>query len=336
MKRLALVLATAFALQVGAHAVIKLDPREVFALGQAAMQARDFEKAAKLFSQVIEQSPKFAPSYVLRGLAFASREKLDEAIADFSKAIEITPSDERPYLLRASVHQQKRDYDKAIDDYTQALNRKPDDAETFCNRGVCYAAKDDDGKALADFDRAIKAEPKNVMGWQLRGSVYSEQGKKEEALSDFKQAVEIDPNNASTYLFRAQLYLVEKEPELALGDYEEAMRRAPDRAGVTNDYAWTLATNPKDGVRDGRKAVEYAKKACHLSDYKHAPTLDTLAAAYAEAGDWSEARKWQEEAIKLATESHPADLEGMKERLALYSDKKPFREEPKRDRKEKR
>jgi tetratricopeptide (TPR) repeat protein len=335
MKRIALVLAVTFGLQFSASAAIKLDAREVFGKGQEALQARDFEKAAKLFSDVIEQAPKFAPGYVLRGLAQASREKLDEAIADFSKAIEITPSDERPYLLRASVYQQKKDYDNAISDYTQALNRNPGDAETLCNRGICYAAKQNGDKALADFDSAVKAEPKNAIGWQLRGSVYSEQGKREEALADFKQAMTLDPNNASTYLYRAQLYLIEKEPELALSDFEEAMRRAPDRSGITNDYAWTLATNPKDSVRDGRKAVEFAKKACHLSDYKHAPTLDTLAAAHAEAGDWTEAVKWQQEALTLAQTSHPDDVDGMKERLDLYKTRKPFREEPKREKKEK-
>lgn len=335
MKRLALVIAAVLALQTGGQAGIKLDPTELFSKGQAALQSKDYDQAAKLFTDLIEKAPAFAPGYVFRGLASASREKLDDAIADFSKAIEITPSDERPFLLRAMVHQQKRDWDKAIDDYTQALNRQPKDAETLCNRGICHAAKDEDDKAIADFDSAIKVEPKNVMGWQLRGSVYSEQGKREKALSDFKQAMTLDPNNASTYLFRAQLYLVEKEPELALGDFEEAMRRAPDRSGITNDYAWTLATNPKDGIRDGLKAVEYAKKACHQTDYKHAPTIDTLAAAYAEAGDWEQATKWEQEAIDLAVKSHPDDVKGMKERLALYHEKKPFREEPKREKKEK-
>jgi len=335
MKRLALVVAAVLALQIGGQAGIKLDPSELFAKGQAALQAKDYEKASKIFSDLIDKAPAFAPGYVFRGLSFASREKLDEAIADFSKAIEITPTDERPFLLRGMVHQQKRDWDKAIDDYTQALNRHPGDAETLCNRGICHAAKDQDDKALADFDSAIKAEPKNPMGWQLRGSVYSEQGKREMALSDFKQAMTLDPNNPSTYLFRAQLYLVEKEPELALSDFEEAMRRAPERSGIINDYAWTLATNPKDSIRDGHKAVEFAKKACYQTDYKHAPTLDTLAAAYAESGEWDQAMKWQQEAVALAEKSSPDDVKGMKERLELYKEKKPYREEPKREKKEK-
>jgi tetratricopeptide (TPR) repeat protein len=335
MKRLAFVLVTTIGLQLGSFAAIKLGPEELYVRGQAALKSRDFEAAAKAFSGVIEQAPRFAPGYILRGLSFAAKERLDDAIADFSKAIEITPSDEHPYQLRASVHQQKKDYDKAIADYTQALNRAPDDVESLCNRGLCHAAKEDGVKALADFDSAIKVAPKNVMGWQLRGTVYTEQGKRDQALADFKQALEIDPSNVSTYIFRAQLYLVESEPELAIKDMEEAMRRAPDRAGITNDYAWTLATNPKDSVRDGTKAIEYAKKACHMNDYKHAPTIDTLAAAYAEAGDWEDAVKWQQEAITLAEKESPDDVKGMKERLELYKGKKPFREQPKREKKEK-
>ena len=113
------------------------------------------------------------------------------------------------------------------------------------------------------------------------------------------------------------------------------MRRAPNYSGAANDYAWTLATNPKDSIRDGHKAVEYAKKACHGTDYKYAPSLDTLAAAHAEAGEWEEALKWQTEAVQLAEKSNPDDVKGMKERLALYKEKKPFREIPKREKKEK-
>jgi tetratricopeptide (TPR) repeat protein len=131
------------------------------------------------------------------------------------------------------------------------------------------------------------------------------------------------------------LYLLEKEPELAIRDYEEVLRRAPESPGALNDFAWTLATNPKDAVRDGRKAVELAKKACHASDYKHAPTIDTLAAAYAEAGEWSDAVKWQEEALRMAEKSHPDDVKGMRERVALFKEKKAYREEPKREKKEK-
>jgi tetratricopeptide (TPR) repeat protein len=272
---------------------------------------------------------------VLRGLANVARNKPDEAIADYGKAIELAPDDERPRLLRAGMYQAKKEYDKAIADLDFAIKKNPKDSEIIATRGICYAQKGDDERALKDFDAAVKADPKNVRGWQLRGSAYSEKGDKEKALSDFKEAVTLDPNNATTYLYRAHLYLVEAEPESALADLEEVMRRAPDFPGAANDYAWTLATNPKDSVRNGRKAVEYAKKACYETDYKHAPTVDTLAASYAEAGEWEDAMKWQQEALHLAEKTHPDDVPGMKERLALFKEKKPFREVPKREKKEK-
>jgi serine/threonine-protein kinase len=239
-------------------------------------------------------------------------------------------------MLRAAVYQQKKDYDKAIADYTQALNRRPDDASLLLDRGVCYAAEEKEDKALADFERAVQSEPKNARAWQLRGSLQSQMGNKEKALADFKEAIAIDANDPVTYLFRSQHYLVDNQPEKGLADLEEVMRRAPNYSGAANDYAWTLATNPKDSIRNGHRAVEYAKKACHGTDYKYAPSLDTLAAAHAEAGEWDDAVKWQTEAATLAEKTHPDDVKGMKERLALFKEKKAFREIPKREKKEKK
>ncbi len=335
MKRLA-HLALALALTFGAHAAIQRDPTDLLISSREAFEKKDYDKAAKLLTDAIEGNPKLTPAYILRGLAYAAKDRLDDALTDFSKAITLTPTDERPFMLRAAVYQQKKDYDKAAADYTQALNRRPDDAGLMLDRGLCYAADEKEDKALADFDHAVQTDPKNARAWQLRGSLYSQKGEKEKALADFKEAIAIDANDPATYLFRSQHYLIENEPEKGLADLEEVMRRAPDYSGAANDYAWTLATNPKDSIRDGHKAVEYAKKACHGTDYKYARSLDTLAAAHAEAGEWDDAVKWQTEAATLAEKSHPEDVKGMKERLTLYKEKKPFREIPKREKKEKK
>jgi tetratricopeptide (TPR) repeat protein len=335
MKRLVLLCAATLAFLPMSPAAIKRDPAEALRSSQEAFEKRDFDKATELLTEALNDNPELAPAYVLRGLAHAAKDRHDEAIEDFTKASELMPNDERPILLRGATYQEKKDFDRAIVDFTEVLRKKPEDGAVYISRGLCYAQKEEEDKALADFDKAVSLDPKNVQALQLRGSAYSQKGDKEKALSDFKSAISNDPNNAGTYLFRAQLYLVENEPELALADYEEVMRRAPGYAGALNDYAWTLATNPKDSVRDGRKAVEFAKKACHESDYKHAPTIDTLAAACAEAGDWDEAVKWQEEAVRLAKTTHPDEVEGMQERIALFKQKKAFREVPKRQKKEK-
>jgi len=335
MKRITLLFVLAIALLGVSHAVIKRDPMDVLRESQEALSKQDFDRAATLLTEAIEADPKLTPAYVLRGLANASRNKFDEAIADYSKAAELAPDDERPRLLRAAVYQIQKNFDKAIADIDFALKKQPENPELLATHGICLAQKGDDDGALKDFDAAVKADPKNVHALQLRAAAYSENGEKEKALVDFKEAIALDPNNAATYLYRAHLYLVEADPEAALSDLEEVMRRAPDYPGAANDYAWTLATNPKDSVRNGLKAIEFAKKACHGTDYKYAPNVDTLAAAYAEAGDWDEAVKWQKEALALAEKTHPEDVKGMKERVTLYQGKKPFREVPVREKKQK-
>jgi tetratricopeptide (TPR) repeat protein len=86
-----------------------------------------------------------------------------------------------------------------------------------------------------------------------------------------------------------------------------------------------LATAPQDGTRDGKKAIELATKACDLSSWKKPYTLDTLAAAYAETGDFENAVKWQRKCLDLAN-SNPSGVAGFRKRLTLYLAQKPFRE----------
>ena len=67
-----------------------------------------------------------------------------------------------------------------------------------------------------------------------------------------------------------------------------------------------------------------ATRGCELAEWKDANMLDTLAAAYAEAGDFDKAVEWQEKADKLFTD--PKDQKKGEDRLKLYKDKKPYRD----------
>jgi hypothetical protein len=89
------------------------------------------------------------------------------------------------------------------------------------------------------------------------------------------------------------------------------------------------AVGPDAAHRDGQKAVDLATKACELTDWETAAYIGTLAAACAEAGRWDDAVKRQEKALadaELVKEDGPA----MKQRLTLFREKKPYREEAKR------
>ena len=90
----------------------------------------------------------------------------------------------------------------------------------------------------------------------------------------------------------------------AIAVYEKAYALEPKDAGLLNNFAWVLATSPEAKLRDGDKALELATQACELTDYKLPHILSTLAAAYAETGDFENARKWIDKALEIGDQEH--------------------------------
>ena len=89
------------------------------------------------------------------------------------------------------------------------------------------------------------------------------------------------------------------------------------------------ATYPLAELRNGTEAIKNAIRACELTNWEEGSCIDTLAAAYAEAGDFESAIKWQEKAIALVSKPwhHMLDV-GMKARLELYQAHKPYHASP--------
>ena len=113
---------------------------------------------------------------------------------------------------------------------------------------------------------------------------------------------------------------------LPLADFREAVRIDPDCGDAHNDLAWLCATCPDGKLRDGKAAVEHAETACELTDWKDPWYFGTLAAAYAELGNFDEAVKWEKKAIE--SPDYPRDaLEEARAQLKLYEQRKPFREQ---------
>ena len=110
----------------------------------------------------------------------------------------------------------------------------------------------------------------------------------------------------------------------ALADYESAIRLDPRDANSLNAVALIRAMCPDDErVRDGKKAVESATRACELTAWIHARHIDPLAAAYAESGDFAAAVKWQTKALEMRTD--PEEREWSRWQLKMYQEGKPCR-----------
>ena len=91
-----------------------------------------------------------------------------------------------------------------------------------------------------------------------------------------------------------------------------------------NKLAWLLATCDDPKVRDGAGAVKFAEQAVAKTERKNPVNLETLAAAYAEAGQFEKAVNAENEAIALLqNEEQKTDFAT---RLKLYESNSPYRE----------
>jgi Tfp pilus assembly protein PilF len=164
-------------------------------------------------------------------------------------------------------------------------------------------------------------ESRDAKFYNNRGIAFAEKGQYEQAISDFNKALEINPRYNKAYNNRGIVYRLRGQYHQAISDFNKAISTNPLDAEAYNNLAWLLATAKAQGFRNGKKAVELALNACRLSDWKNAEYLDTLAAAYARAGDFDNAVKWQE---KVLESSRSPETSEFQQRLNFYREGKPW------------
>lgn len=164
-------------------------------------------------------------------------------------------------------------------------------------------------------------DPSPFLMW--RGSLYFSEGRRDEGQADFNAVVDGFPDKGSAHFSIALNFIGLGEYALALQHYDEAIRLDPEIDTYYNNKAWLLATAPDDSLRDGPLAVSTAMRAVELKDISN--NRDTLAAAYAEAGDFARAVEEQEAAIRMfEDEGYDDYIPGAEERLKLYRQNLPY------------
>ncbi len=139
------------------------------------------------------------------------------------------------------------------------------------------------------------------------------------------QLLERHPNNALTHSDLGMALAGEGKIEEAIGHYRSAVHLEPARPEVLNNLAWQLATHPSPAVRNGAEAVTLAQRACQITAGTNFWMLSTLAAAYAETGNFDDAARTQAKVCELSKTSVPLQqAEIFQRRLELYQSRRPY------------
>ena len=317
---------------------------------------RSFAAAIADCDRALNLDPGLAPLHGLRGECHAANGETNKAFADFAVAMEQDAPNIADYLIaRAELHLELEDFEAALADADAAVERNPESSTAHQTRGMIHRALHHEDDAEADFTTTLKLDPDRVLarlaratvrlglkrfpealadcdtviealpglpkGFEIRGMARKFSGDIAGALSDYNEAIRLNPGSLLAYNLRAGIHYQQQQYNKAIQDHLEALKRDPKSAGTFNQLGWIWATAPDPDIRNGTRAKECATRACELTEWQEAGYLDTLAAAHAELGDYEEAAKWMEKAIKLAPE-HEDDY---RTRLSLYESDKPYR-----------
>jgi tetratricopeptide (TPR) repeat protein len=346
------------------NSAVEASPEKAkFRLARAAFHREQGEHALALadVNEVIKRKPDHAASYLLKAQIERDQNKLNEALATIDKASELSPDEPALLQTRGEIYRAQEKLDKAIGEFSKVLQMQPGLVLALIHRAEAYYAADKLDEALADVESVLQEHPTLAVAHGLRAQVLASKDRLPEAIEEMAAVADSLPMQPEYRMQLALYYLQNKQPrkaiesysevlaldgdhflalrsrgdaylnigehESAVADFAKALSLEPEDSPLLNNYAWVLATSPDDGVRDGQRAIELAKKACDITKYEQPHILSTLAAAYAETGDFDKARKWSRKAVDLnkAGDDEDITIELAKE-LDSYRDNKPWRE----------
>src|SRR2546430_6447911 len=211
------------------------------------------------------------------------------------------------------------------------LEKNPNHWPTRNNLGTALLQKGDLDGALASFEIALRNSPsrpgvqKNI--YRNIGDVFSRKGMVDEAIAQFEKCLAMSPDFAEAHHDLANALRKKGRYPDAIAHYEAALRIDPRSVLTLNNLGWLLATCPNPSVRNGARAVEVAARAESLSGGEDPVILHTLAAAYAENGQFSQAVETAERALQLAEQQKKGVLlRALPNEITLYRAELPYHE----------
>lgn len=268
------------------------NPKALFALGSVLAAQGKLDEAAQYLTKYLDAEPKDVTARMNLAMALRDQGKAAEAIEQFGEVLRLQPGHVTAHRFIGDLHAGQGNLDKALEHYRAWSQIDPRD--THAKKAIAFALsrKGDFAASTAVFKEILDASPEDAQAWFFLGTLFETQGRIKDAADAYRQAVRFGAGHAQP----------------------------------ANNLAWILATAPDDQLRNGQEAVELAKQACQSTNNREPGAMDTLAAAYAELGQFDQAIEMAKKALELARAAGNQRLvEGLERRLKLYEAGQPYR-----------
>jgi Flp pilus assembly protein TadD len=183
--------------------------------------------------------------------------------------------------------------DEAISNFGEALRIRPNNPEVHRSLAQALAQEGNVTEAIVHWEKALELQPEDVTARDSLGAVLAQQGRLAEAVAQWQQSLQYDPGDGN----------------------------------ALSNLGWVLSTAPEDSMRNGPQALEFARRASQVAQDNNPMILRTLAAAYAENGQFPEAIDAANRGVQIALEQqNPALAEELRRNITLYRAKAPLRD----------
>ncbi|MCK4275023.1 MAG: tetratricopeptide repeat protein, partial [Phycisphaerae bacterium] len=296
-------------------------------LGKTYLMLRRYDDAMQHLREAIDLSIDNAQVFNDLGFGYFRTGKIDQAIEACRKALSIDPNlDESHYTLALALSR-KESFREAIVHYRQAVDLGFRGPDVYYNLALALSRTESYDEAIENYQEAIRMKPDHQKAHCNLGIALNLMGKAEQAIEHLLEAISIDPNYTTAHHNLALVLVGQGSYTDALEHFRRAAELQPDSPRAQDSLARLLSTCPHDSIRNGAEAVELAERACAAAGYKEREYLDTLAAAYAETGQFNRAVATIQRAIGLAEAGADAKtIEQLRVHLSLYGTGKPLRE----------
>lgn len=330
-----------------------------YAAGAILVRQGSDHRAIEHFRTALEQDPALVDAHVKLGNALARTGRLDEAVSEFTRALELNPEDRELRLKRATVLLNQNRAGEAIGELRRLAREAPEDATARIRVAEALEAAGDlqgaergyrsnlDDESLAApaqarlhraygsflqrrerFDEAIARYrgalelDRNLVGARRDlAAVLGHVGRFAEAASEYAQVTTAFPDDEAARWGEALALILDNRPAEAVQALERGVASAPGSVALEALLARLLATAPDEGLRRGARALELARSAYESRPLP--PHAETVAMAYAELGDFEQAKSWQRRVI-AQLDPGPA-VQRARARLELYESNTPYR-----------
>ena len=270
------------------------DEDQLLVLGSKAITELDIENASRFFGRARDLNHQSPQVHLALGRLCFMTSQLKKSRQFFQKAIDLDPKSDEAYFQLGVISRREGDLPGARKMFLKALDFHPDNANVYNNLGVTLLELGDYAGAEKALEKALEIYPEHINARYNLGLALWSLGKTGRAIKEYRNILNVKPNWAM----------------------------------VANSLAWVLATDENKKYRNGMEALRWAQVACKGEGRKNPEYLDTLAAAYAEAGRYKAAAETVREGLELARASSDAELaEELEQRLRIYESGKAFTED---------